>query len=471
MANWERLTDDIAERFGLGFKAHTLVQELLRSIGSQLGGVHGFLAKVRAAGLEKKEESWLRAPYPMALSVAEVRKALGDQAIRRIAKKVGISEGSVSRILGYVIPNAIGLLTEDGAIPGASRPASWQSSGSLPARVGDSTAGRERQNPMFGTLGDTGATGLRLMIPGVAVVLTLGLFGFVLAAGTAGDQAFFEPTTSVVAQNAPVEPRATPSLGEKTSPLGEMTSGAANPVTPVQGANPAANTSLVEFGARDVTGDLSINAGWIKNLGAAANGSLGNGNVPAFYAANEFNIGGKAPSEDRTWSVGSLHSAQVPQFTVAEIRGAEAPGMRIAWGPPQQPASSGMESATNEAALKFPTINFAYKSARVPENSLPLLRQVADEIKQLPSGTSVQVNGYADSKGRPAFNLKLSQKRANSVSWILVRYGVRPGMLKAKGYGSSASLAGTSETAEGRSTTGTEWPSDRRVEFRIVPRR
>jgi len=50
-----------------------------------------------------------------------------------------------------------------------------------------------------------------------------------------------------------------------------------------------------------------------------------------------------------------------------------------------------------------------------------------------------------------------------------VREGVRPAMLRAKGYGSSPSLAGINGVTEGRSSKMTVRPlGDRRVEFRVI---
>lgn len=459
MANWDALTHDIAERFQLGHKAHALIQELLRLIAAERGGIGGFLAKIRAAGFEEKEESWLGEPYPMALSAREVRKALGNEAICQIAKNAGMSEGSVSRILGYTIPKALGLLMEDGAIPEAvRRPAAPAVKGAqMPVHKLNRRKGGSE------TMG-------RLAIPGAAVLLTGGVFGYAITSGTAGDHASIQ--------------FGAPAVMAKYTPAGGSSVYAANFAAAAHNTYPHAAAASLNYvlGPHTVSGDLRINAGWIENLGAIASGGLGSGTAPAVYAASEFNVGGVVPASGHAWTVGSLYGAEVPQFTVAGIEGTGAPGMRIALLPSQllppqenasaaQVASRSKEPAANEAAVSFPTINFAYRSARVPESSRDMLRRVAEQIKQLPPGTRVEVNGYSDSKGRPAFNLKLSQKRARSVYRILVRDGVHPAMLEARGYGSLAPLAGANQTAEGRSSTIRENPRDRRVELRVVSQR
>jgi OmpA family len=93
----------------------------------------------------------------------------------------------------------------------------------------------------------------------------------------------------------------------------------------------------------------------------------------------------------------------------------------------------------------------------VPEilsTSNPLLLKAARLIKQLPAGTLVEVAGYTYNIGSPTINMQLSQRRANAVRRALVRAGVDPAMLTAKGYGGSHDLSVASQngTVEGRSS-------------------
>ena len=117
MAILDGLTEDIAMRFDLGLKARALVRDLSSFIAAQPGGIDGFLDKFRATGLEAKVASWLGGRSPMALSVREVKMALGDEVIEGIAEDTGVSEGFASGVLGYAIPKIIGLLTSGEAIP------------------------------------------------------------------------------------------------------------------------------------------------------------------------------------------------------------------------------------------------------------------------------------------------------------------------------------------------------------------
>ena len=125
----------------------------------------------------------------------------------------------------------------------------------------------------------------------------------------------------------------------------------------------------------------------------------------------------------------------------------------------------------SQSALKFPTIYFIANSAEILSTSNPLLLKVARLIKQLPAGTLVEVAGYTHNIGSPTINMQLSQRRANAVRRALVRAGVDPALLTAKGYGGSHDLTLASQhgTVEGRSSgvAGDRRRNDRRVEFSI----
>jgi outer membrane protein OmpA-like peptidoglycan-associated protein len=71
------------------------------------------------------------------------------------------------------------------------------------------------------------------------------------------------------------------------------------------------------------------------------------------------------------------------------------------------------------------------------------------EILKKNAGATVEVGGHTDSKGNEASNLALSEQRANAVRAFLTSKEVKPGMLTAKGYGSSKPV-GDNNTDDGR---------------------
>lgn len=72
----------------------------------------------------------------------------------------------------------------------------------------------------------------------------------------------------------------------------------------------------------------------------------------------------------------------------------------------------------------------------------------------------IEIRGYTDNTGSAAYNLRLSEKRAQAVKDYLVAQGIEASRLVAKGYGESNPTE-TNDTPEGRQR-------NRRVEFRVI---
>jgi outer membrane protein OmpA-like peptidoglycan-associated protein len=103
-------------------------------------------------------------------------------------------------------------------------------------------------------------------------------------------------------------------------------------------------------------------------------------------------------------------------------------------------------------------VHFDFNRARIRSDAVPILDEAADILKQHPN-VNVDVNGYCDAIGSVAYNLKLSQRRANAVVRYLINKGIAAGRLTPHGYGKTDFVA-TNKTAEGRA-------QNRRVE--LVP--
>lgn len=79
-------------------------------------------------------------------------------------------------------------------------------------------------------------------------------------------------------------------------------------------------------------------------------------------------------------------------------------------------------------------IHFEYDKDKIRKESFPIIDAVADLLKQT-SKIKIEVQGHTDNRGQPAYNQKLSERRANSVMKALVERGIESGRLRAKGYG------------------------------------
>ena len=79
-------------------------------------------------------------------------------------------------------------------------------------------------------------------------------------------------------------------------------------------------------------------------------------------------------------------------------------------------------------------IQFDFNKATIKPVSHPILDAVVQVLEQNPKIT-IEVQGHTDNVGQAAYNLKLSQQRADAVKAYLVSKGIQPGRLVAKGYG------------------------------------
>jgi OOP family OmpA-OmpF porin len=104
-------------------------------------------------------------------------------------------------------------------------------------------------------------------------------------------------------------------------------------------------------------------------------------------------------------------------------------------------------------------VEFATNSATLTSSSRPVLNGVADDLKKHPR-LKVELQGHTDSRGADAYNMDLSQRRADSVRDYLIAQGVSGLQLVAKGYGETEPIA-DNNTDKGRL-------ENRRVVMRVI---
>ncbi|MCP4679690.1 MAG: OmpA family protein [Deltaproteobacteria bacterium] len=107
-------------------------------------------------------------------------------------------------------------------------------------------------------------------------------------------------------------------------------------------------------------------------------------------------------------------------------------------------------------------IHFETNSDEIKRNSFPLMDEIADVLLSHSELKLIEIQGHTDNRGKAAYNLDLSERRARSVRRYIVEAGVAPTRLEAKGFGSKKQIA-PNITAQGRAR-------NRRVEFHIVER-
>lgn len=92
--------------------------------------------------------------------------------------------------------------------------------------------------------------------------------------------------------------------------------------------------------------------------------------------------------------------------------------------------------ASMERAIELPNILYDFAKWDLRPESMVSLDNLVETLNDNPNVT-IELMSHTDSRGAPADNQELSQKRAQSVVDYLISKGIAPDRLKAKGYGES----------------------------------
>jgi outer membrane protein OmpA-like peptidoglycan-associated protein len=129
----------------------------------------------------------------------------------------------------------------------------------------------------------------------------------------------------------------------------------------------------------------------------------------------------------------------------------------------EKTAGTGVEVVRqgDEIVLNMPSaITFAFDSYAIEPQFQDTLDEVAETLSAYPS-TYIDIYGHTDSVGTEAYNMTLSQNRAQAVASYLSGHGVASARIATQGFGESQPIA-SNETEAGRA-------QNRRVEIRVVP--
>ena len=124
---------------------------------------------------------------------------------------------------------------------------------------------------------------------------------------------------------------------------------------------------------------------------------------------------------------------------------------KVAVAPEPAPAPAPAYVAPQPAApqkLVLEGVNFDFDKATLRQEDVSELDKDVEALKAW-GDVNIEVAGHTDSMGSDAYNMKLSQQRAEAVRNFLISRGVAADRLTAKGYGESQPVADNA-TEEGR---------------------
>jgi outer membrane protein OmpA-like peptidoglycan-associated protein/uncharacterized protein YidB (DUF937 family) len=467
-ARLETLITDTADRFGLGSSSAPLVREILSMITGSPGGVAGFLDKFETAGFGPESTSWLGRSDAPAMSGQVLQRVLGPATIDGIASRLGLSQSSASAAVAYVLPRLIGALTPGGTIPtepSVTRRMSeafTERTRAPGARVVEQARATEQVRPRHIEVIPDEPHLTRWLWPLLAALALLGLGSYLFSVN--------RPAPTVpVATRTPL-----PRAPEAPALLPRLTLSNENGVIRYSGAvhDQESRTTIINalktvFGADNIQGDITVDlnrgaAPWLVNLRTALE-TLRTPGVQAVFDGNSINLGGIISDADRDRIANSLRSTLgggIVYGTLADRAASIASTANNTVLGALSSLKPGFSANDLVGILNQSIINFPIGGTEVPPAAATLLQQAATQIRQLPPDTVLEVAGHTDNVGDPAANEKLSQERADSVRDALIRGGVEPTKLVAKGYGSANPIA-SNDLLEGRFR-------NRRIEYRVL---
>ena len=120
----------------------------------------------------------------------------------------------------------------------------------------------------------------------------------------------------------------------------------------------------------------------------------------------------------------------------------------------------------NDAPILIPNIYYGFDSAVLTDKAKASIQGTLLKILEDNPDIKIEIGAHTDSHGEDAYNLRLSQERAQSVANYLISDGISPKRLIARGYGEEQHIA--PNTFEDGSDNPNGRSKNRRTEFTII---
>jgi len=114
--------DEVKERLGGAQGAGSQGGSLLRGVmemfsGQGSGGLQGLIDMFQQRGLGEKVSSWVSPGENQPISPEEVKQGLGDDKVRELAARSGMSEDQAASHLSQHLPDFVDKMTPEGRVP------------------------------------------------------------------------------------------------------------------------------------------------------------------------------------------------------------------------------------------------------------------------------------------------------------------------------------------------------------------
>jgi uncharacterized protein YidB (DUF937 family) len=98
-----------------------IVGNLLSQFDSKSGGIGGLIAKLTNGGLGQHVQSWIGHGENQPVNADQVRQALGEDQITKLAQQAGTTPDEAANQLAQKLPGAVDQLTPEGSVPEAGK--------------------------------------------------------------------------------------------------------------------------------------------------------------------------------------------------------------------------------------------------------------------------------------------------------------------------------------------------------------
>lgn len=101
----------------LGGRSNALASSLLQMIQNQPGGLQGLVQNFHDKGLGGVVSSWVSTGQNLPISADQIHQVLGNDQIRVLAAKAGISPDIAGPAIAQLLPTLVDKLTPNGQVP------------------------------------------------------------------------------------------------------------------------------------------------------------------------------------------------------------------------------------------------------------------------------------------------------------------------------------------------------------------